>query len=343
MKQVWITRAGGPEVLAVRDAPDPAPGPGQVRLRVEAAGINFADVLARQGIYPDAPPLPAVVGYEVAGVVDAVGAGVDDLPEGTPVLALTRFGGYSSAVVVHRRQVFRRPEGMSAEEGAALPVTYLTAFQAMVAMGSVRRAEELGRRTTVLVHAAAGGVGSAAADLGAYYGARMIGTASPAKHAFARSRGYEALIDYTAGNWAEEVRALTGGRGADLILDPIGGRHWRHSLRALRRGGRLVVFGIAEAAGRGKLGLARMAAGVPWLKMTPFALMNANKGVLGVNLGHLWRDGDEVGRWAERLLALYREGHIRPHVDRTYPFERAGEAHAHIESRQSVGKVLLTP
>lgn len=341
MKQIWIPKAGPPEVLEVREAPNPIPAPGEVRIQVTAAGLNYADILARQGIYPDAPKFPTVVGYEVAGIVDAVGEGVSDLPIGTPVLALTQFGGHSSVLCVPREQVFVRPEGMSAEIGAAIPVTYLTAFQTLVIMGGVRRPEELGRSTSVLVHAAAGGVGCAAADLGKYYGARMFGAASPAKHEFARERGYEAVIDYTGGEWLDEILSLTDGRGVDIILDSIGGRNWRQSLKALRSGGRLVVFGIAEASGKGKLGLARTALDVPWTRLTPFALMNANKGILGANLGRLWQHRDDVALWMKRLLALYEEGTIRPHIDRTFPFEQAAEAHTYMESRQSKGKVVL--
>ncbi|NDB69061.1 MAG: alcohol dehydrogenase, partial [Methylocystaceae bacterium] len=141
MRQVWITKAGQPEVLMVKAAPDPQPASGEVRIRVEASGVNFADVLARMGIYPDLPSIPAVVGYEVAGRVDAVGEGVDQQWLGKHVFAATRFGGYSDVVCTPLNQVFVRPEGMSAEEGAALPVNFLTAWQLIVVMGGLRSAE----------------------------------------------------------------------------------------------------------------------------------------------------------------------------------------------------------
>ena len=150
MRQVWITRVGPPEVLELREASDPTPGPGQVRIRVHAIGINFADIMARLGLYPDAPKLPAVIGYEVAGDIDAVGSGVQRAP-GEKVLALTRFGGYSDVVCVHEGQAIPLPPGMSYEEGAAVPVNYLTAYQILVQMGSLKRGER------VLIHSAAGG------------------------------------------------------------------------------------------------------------------------------------------------------------------------------------------
>lgn len=344
MRQVWIPETGPPDVLELREAPDPRPGPREVGIAVERAGVNFADVLARQGLYPDAPPLPAVVGYEVAGTVDAVGAGVTSLVEGDPVLALTRFGGYSSYVVAPEAAVFRRPDGMSADDGAALPVTYLTAFQMMVVMGGVRPAADLGGRPVrVLVHGASGGVGTAAADIGAIYGADLIGTASGHKHGYVRERGYAHAIDYRTEDWVERVRRITNGEGVDLVLDPIGGDHWRKSLLVLSPSGRVVVFGIQEVTGQGKLGMVKTALRIPWLRMTPLSLIDKNHGVLGVNLGHLWNVRERVAQWARRLLRHYEEGHLSPHIDRVIDFSDAAEAHRHLEERRNVGKVLLKP
>ncbi len=343
MKQVWITKAGPPEVLELREAPTPAPGPGEVLVRVEASGINFADLLARQGLYPDAPPLPAVVGYEVAGTVEALGEGVAAVKEGDAVVALTRFGGYASHVVLRAEQVFARGE-MPAATAAAIPVNYLTAFQALVVMGGVRHAQELGgRRMRVLVHGASGGVGTAAGDIGQIYGVELFGTASPGKHDYVRARGYDHAVDYRTGDWVAEIEALTGGRGVDLVLDPVGGEHWRKSLDVLAPTGRLVVFGFSAAAGQGKLGLLRAAAKVPWLRFSPLALMNANHGVLGVNLGHLWGVQDEVARWTRKLLRYYAKGQVRPHVDRAFPLAEAAAAHRYLEERRNVGKVVLAP
>lgn len=344
MRQVWITKAGGPDVLELREAPTPAPGPGEVLIRVEAAGVNFADVLARQGLYQDAPPLPAVIGYEVAGTVEALGAGVTTLAEGDDVLAMVRFGGYSSHVVVREGQVFRRPAGMPATTGAAIPVAYLTAFQSLVVMGGIRHAHELGgSRMRVLVHGAAGGVGTAAGDLGQIYGVELFGTSSPEKRDFVRERGYDHAIDYRGADWVAEVLDLTSRRGVDLVLDPIGGAHWGESFDVLAPTGRLVVFGFSAMAGGGRLGRLREGLRVPWLRFNPISLMHRNHGVLGVNMGRLWKLGDEVARWARRLLRYYEQGQIRPHVDRAFPLAEAAEAHRYLESRESVGKVVLVP
>lgn len=344
MRQVWIPKTGAPDVLEVREAPDPTPGTGEVLIEVEVAGVNFADILARQGLYPDSPPLPTVVGYEVAGTVTGVGDGVESVAVGDPVLALTRFGGYSSHVVAPEIAVFKRPGGMSAEDGAAIPVNYLPAFQMMVVMGSLRHARELGgERVRVLVHGASGGVGTACADIGRVYGAELFGTASPGKHDYVRERGYDHAVDYRNQDFVEEIRQLTDGRGVDLVLDPIGGEHWGRSLKTLAPGGRMVVYGVSSVTGGGRLALARMALGVPWLKFNPIRLLNANQGVLGVNLGHLWGARDRVANWARAILSLYERGAILPHVDRVFGFDEAAEAHRYLEDRKNRGKVLLRP
>ncbi|NNF58914.1 MAG: zinc-binding dehydrogenase, partial [Rhodothermaceae bacterium] len=273
-----------------------------------------------------------------------LGDGVTDFVEGDPVIALTRFGGYSSMIAAPKPAVFKRPEGMSAEVGAAIPVNYLTAFQMMVVMGSVRHAQELGgRRMRLLVHGASGGVGTAAGDLGQIYGAELFGTASPSKHDYVRERGYDHAIDYRTGDWVAEVLALTDGQGVDLVLDPIGGNHWAKSFEVLSPTGRLALYGISSVTGGGKLDLAKMALSIPWRRFSPLSLINRNLGVLGVNLGHLWGMADEIGRWGRKLISYYEQDKIRPHVDKAFPFDRAAEAHAYIEARKNVGKVVLVP
>ena len=338
MQQVWITASGGPEKLVLREAPDPAPGPGAVRVRVQAAGINFADVLARQGLYPDAPKLPCVVGYEVSGCVDAVGAGVDASWIGKDVLGLTRFGGYADTVVMPLEQVFEKPASLTHAQAAAIPVNYLTAWQLMVVMGA------LGADDTVLIHNAGGGVGLAAIDIARHLGARIVGTASAGKHAFLLDRGAHALIDYRTQDWSAELRRLTEDRGVELILDPMGGDHWKRSYAALRSTGRLGMFGISTATQSklfGPLRLLPVALGMPFFH--PVALMNRNRSVFGVNLGHLWHEPGKIRRWMQTLLRGVDEGWVRPHVDRVYPLAQAGAAHAHIEARGNTGKVILAP
>jgi NADPH:quinone reductase-like Zn-dependent oxidoreductase len=336
MRSVWIPRSGPPEVLEVRDGPDPTPGSGQVLIRVRAAGVNFADVSARLGLYPDAPPFPCVVGYEVAGTVERVGPEVrDGLAPGRRVLALTRFGGYAEAVAVPAAQVFPMPERMSFEEAAAIPVNYLTAVLMLRHFGNVQAGDR------VLVHAAAGGVGMAAIQLCRIAGAEVIGTASAAKHAVLKDAGVAHAIDYRTQDFEAEVRRLTGGRGVDIVLDATGA--FGKSYRTLAPLGRLVCFGFSRAA-KGmrpnRLAAVLDLVRIPWFH--PIQLMNANKAVIGVNLGHLWDRMELLGREMLGLLADYEAGRIRPVVGKTLPLEQAAAAHRYIQERQNVGKVVLT-
>lgn len=340
MKQIWITRAGGPEVLQIREAPDPSPAPGEVRIRVEASGVNFADIMGRMGLYPDLPPLPVVPGYEVSGRVDAVGSGVEAEWVGRDVIALTRFGGYSDVISVPVNQVFPRPRALSALEAAALPVNYFTAWQLIVVMGGLKRGE------TVLIHSAGGGVGIAATQIARHIGATIIGTASAGKHDELRASGVDHLIDYRTEDFEARTRAITGGRGVELILDAVGGESLKKGYRLLAPTGRLGIFGMSSAATgkqRNVLGLMRALASTPWLQFNPVALMNANKGVFGVNLGHMWNEVDRIRFWADQLLDLAAEGVLKPRIARAFSFDEVAAAHDYVQERRNIGKVLLVP
>ncbi|MBI3272247.1 MAG: zinc-binding dehydrogenase [Planctomycetes bacterium] len=338
MRQVWIPRTGGPEVLEVREAPDPEPGQGQVRIRARACGINFADIMARMGLYPDAPKLPAVVGYEVAGVVDKLGPGVTGVAEGARVMAMTRFGGYSDTVFVPATQALPLPPDLSFEKAAAIPVTYLTAWVMLVHLGNVKPGER------VLVHAAAGGVGQAALQICKLRGAEVLGTASASKHDALRKAGVAHCIDYTTQDFEAEVRRLTGGKGVDIVLDAVGGGSFRKSYRCLASLGRLFLFGASSFAPGTRLSVLAALSGFLRLPtFRPIPLMNENRGVFGVNMGHLWDRGEELGRMLAEIVGLVAQKKFDPVVDSVYPFERAGEAHAYIQARKNVGKVLLSP
>lgn len=336
MKAATITRSGGPEVIEVRDYPDPVPGPDEISIKVSAAGVNFADILARRGLYPDAPKPPVVVGYEVAGTILKTGKNVSRKP-GERVLALTRFHGYSEIVVVKDDQVFRVPDNLTLSQAAAIPVNYLTAWQ-LSEMGG------LGKDDVLLVHNAGGGVGLAALDIARHRGAKTIGTASASKHDRLLDRGYDHVIDYRTESWTERVREITGGRGVDLVFDPLGGASWKSSYRVLAPSGRLGMFGVSEVT------TSRLAGPLKYLSVmrrlpfyTPIQLMNGNKGVYGVNVGRLWNEKKKVRRWAEAILAGAGEGWISPHIDAAFKLEEAAEAHRYIEERKNFGKVILLP
>jgi NADPH:quinone reductase-like Zn-dependent oxidoreductase len=350
LRQVVIVRHGAPDVLQTRELPDPVPGAGEVRIAVYAAGVNFADILARLGLYPDAPKPPVVVGYEVSGIVDAVGPSTrgperarsgqapdTSLRVGDRVVALTRFGGYADRVVVPDAFAFPIPGTLDFVDAAAIPVNYLTAFIALYRMTNVTAGE------TVVIHGAGGGVGIAATQLARLRGARIIGTASASKHAVIREHGVEHAIDYRTTNVLAEVRRLTNGRGADVVLDPIGGRSFADSYRMLAPLGRLVLYGVSSLASGERRSIWRALTTILQMpRFKPLSLMNQNRGVFGLNVGHLW---DERRQLADAMMFLLGEvgaGRFRPVVARTFPLERASDAHRFIQSRLNIGKVILT-
>src|SRR5437763_2206043 len=236
MRAVVITKHGGPGVLKVQEQPDPALEPGEVRIGVAAAGINFADVMARMGLYPDAPKPPCVVGYEVAGTVLELGDDVEGLIPGQRVIAGTRFGGYASQVAVPAADVVPLPDRLSFEQGAAIPVNYGTAWAALIGYGNLQPGER------VLIHSAGGGVGIAATQIARRRGAEVCGTASPGKHERILELGVDRCVDYTNPGWERDVGKF------DLILDAVGGKSFRTSYSLLRPGGRLVAFGASAVA-----------------------------------------------------------------------------------------------
>ena len=337
MRQVVIPRHGTPDVLDLREGPDPTPGDGEVRIRVRAAGINFADILARLGLYPDAPKPPCVVGYEVAGTVDGVGASVTGFHDGDRVVGLTRFGGYADVVTVPAGQVFHFPDVLSDSEAAAVPVTYLTAALALYRMAALAPGE------TVLIHNAGGGVGIAAIQLARLRRAVVLGTASATKHAALRSFGVEHVIDYRTADVAQAVREITRGRGVDVILDPIGGRSFLTSYRMLAPLGRLIMFGLSAAAPGERRSLFH--AFTAWFanpRFDPMSLMNRNRGVFGLHVGHLWSERRQLAPLMEMLMSELGAQRLQPVVARTFPLDQAAEAHRFIQSRQNIGKVVLT-
>jgi NADPH:quinone reductase-like Zn-dependent oxidoreductase len=324
MRQIWITRKGGPEVLEVREAPDPEPKPGEVRIRVHAAGVNFADVMARVGLYPDAPPIPCVMGYEVAGVTDT----------GERVIAMTRFGGYSEVVCVPRALVVRLPDKLSFAEGAAIPVVWLTAWHMLVELANLRAGQR------VLIHAAAGGVGTAAVQICKRIGAEAIGTASAGKHARLRELGIAHAIDYR--NFEAEVSRITSGRGVDVALDAVG--TFKQSFRCLAPVGKMIMYGASSVMSGPRFNPLKAAAAV--LRMPffhPLKLLPDNKGIFGVNMGHLWGETELLHRELGEVMKGVEEGVFRPIVDMEVPFAEARRAHERLQERANFGKVVLVP
>jgi NADPH:quinone reductase-like Zn-dependent oxidoreductase len=338
MRQIVTTATGDIDVLKVQETADPVPREGQVIIRVRAAGLNFADILSRQGLYQDSPPKPCVMGYEVSGVVEAVGKGVNSSFEGKSVVAMTRFGGQSELVAVKATQMFEKPEKLTFEQAAAIPVNYLTAYALLVVMGSLHEGE------SVLIHNAGGGVGLAALDIAKKIGAETYGTASPSKHKILTERGLDHPIDYRTQDWLPVLQQLTNGRGVDLVIDPIGGAHWKKSYDALRHAGRLGMFGFSIMSANGLSGKLKMLKGaLQTPRFHPFKLINKNRGVFGLNLGHMWHEPEKVAIWMRVILRGVEEEWIRPHVDKAFAFDDVGKAHRYLEERKNIGKVVLVP
>jgi synaptic vesicle membrane protein VAT-1 len=337
MQQIVIPEAGDPSVLIIQEKDDPAPGPGEVRIQVKASGVNFADAMARMGLYQEAPPFPSVVGYEVSGHVDAVGVGVDPALIGEPVLALTQFGGYASVVCVPEDQIMALSAHQDVVEAAAIPVTGLTAWMMLEELARVREGDR------VLVHSAGGGVGLMALDLLKWRGAHAVGLASCSKHDLLLERGFDEVYDSRITDFREHFNGLDG---FDLVLDPIGGKSWGYGLELLRPGGKLIGFGMSAMAPAGKRNLwsvLKSLAQVPWFRVNPIALIQENKGVLGMDMAKMWDESAQLKRGLSTLLALWNDGVLRPLVHERVPFSESFRAHEILHRRENIGKVLLIP
>ena len=333
MRAVVITGHGGLDKLRVEERPDPRCGPGQVRIEVAAAGVNFADVMARQGLYADAPKPPCVVGYEVAGTIAEVGDGVDQVAVGDRVFAGTTFGGYAEQVVVPADQAIPLAERLSFEQAAAIPVNYATAWAGLMTYANLQPGER------VLIHAAAGGVGIAATQVARRRGAELWGTASPGKHDAIKENGVQHPLDYTRDGWHKGLEPF------DVIMDAIGGKSHKRSYDMLRPGGRLVAFGASSVVTGEKRNLLKAAPqALPMLRgFNLIEQMQASKAVIGLNLLTLWKDRGSMDTWLSPLQAMLDDGTLQPVVSETVPFARAADAHRAIEERRNVGKVVLVP
>jgi NADPH:quinone reductase len=327
MHALVATHWGEPAELEWQERPDPVPGPGQVLVETRAIGCNFPDILMVQGKYQVKPPLPFSPGHELAGVVAAAGPGVTRVRPGQRVLAMVPWGAYAERVLAPAERVFALPEQMDFETAAGFGLVYQTSYCALVHRASLRPGEWL------LVHGAAGGVGLAAVQIGKALGAKVIATAgTPGKLEIARQSGADVLIDYTAsdgGGWVEQVKAATGGEGADVIYDPVGGDVFDGSTRCIAFEGRLLTVGFA--GGR-----------IPSVAVNRVLLKNIS--VVGVHWGlYQGRGSPLVDEWMDALFLLYQKGQLRPVVYRTYPLREAARALAALSTRESHGKVVLVP
>lgn len=321
MKVVEVRAFGGPENIAVAERPDPTAGPGEVVVDVEAAGVNYADVMMRRGLYVGGPKPPFVPGLEVAGTIAAIGDGVTKFTVGQNVIAMVSSGGYAERVVAQASTVMPRPAAMSAAAGAAFPVNFYTADMALHFAGNILPGQ------TVLVHAAAGGVGTAAVQLAKQAGARVIATASSAeKLERVAALGADVLVDYTKEDFLEAVREATDGRGVDIVLESVGGDVFEKSVHALAPLGRLIVFGIASSDVR---------------RPDPREMLFRNLWVIGLHIGLLMGTPWIMGPSSSRLFSLLAAGKIEPQVGHVLPLDEAVRAHELLADRANYGKIVL--
>jgi NADPH2:quinone reductase len=324
MRAVVVDRWMEPSELTVREVPEPQLAPGTLRVEIRAAGCNFFDILMVQGRYQVKPPFPFVPGAEIAGVVREVGEGVRGFAVGDRVLSSPGMGGFAEQAVVPARGSYVLPEKMSFEAGASLPIIYPTSYAGLVDRAALQAGENL------LVHAAAGGVGLAAVQIGKALGARVIGTAGGAeKCEIAKRAGADEMIDYSSEDFVPRVMELTGGRGADVIYDSVGGDTTDQSLKCIAWNGRLLIIGFAS----GK---------IPAIQANRILLKNI--AVTGLHWGaHAQKDPKRIPEVMDALFALYQKGAIEPVIYGRYPLDQVPAALAALGGRKSYGKVIVCP
>ncbi|KAM6898636.1 synaptic vesicle membrane protein VAT-1 homolog isoform 1-T1 [Lycodopsis pacificus] len=334
-----LTGHGGYEKikLQVKTQTRPQLQAGEVLVRLKACGLNFAELLGKQGLYELLPAPPVILGMEGSGVIEAVGEGVTDRKVGDRVITMSRSGMWQEVVVVSANLTFPMPEQMSFEEGAAIPINYITAYMMLFEMANVRPGK------SVLIHMAAGGVGIAVTQLcQTVPDVTVFGTASAAKHETIAQGGVTHPIDYRTKDYMEEIRKISP-KGVDIVLDPLGGSDTQKGFSLLRPLGTLVVFGAANCVTGQKKNLLAMAK--TWynqLSLTALKLMQSNKAVCGFHLGYI-TDGELISRTMFKLLELYDQGKIKPRIDSCYHFEQVTDAMKRMHERQNIGKVILLP
>lgn len=336
MKAIEIVRTGPPKTLASVERPAPEPRPGEVLIRVFAVGVNFADCLARQGFYPEAPKRPFVPGYEVAGEIARVGAGAGGWVAGQRVVAFTEFGGYAEYAIAQPQMVRALPDHVQFTEAAGLPVVFVTAYLALFGSGLLHP----GAR--VLIHAAAGGLGQAAVQLALRAGMEIFGTAgSDDKVELLHRLGVQHPIDYRAADFAHEITETVGPRPLDLIVDSVGGSFIRRELKLLAPGGRLVLLGVGEMSGRSRLSALGVVLKFP--RLSTLKLLAQSRAVVGLNVLQVFRGNAALARHVfDAVMELYAAGAVKPPVSTILPLAEAHRAHELLESRKSTGKIVLT-
>jgi NADPH2:quinone reductase len=337
MKAAVLVRKGDPsKAFEIREVPNPTIKAGEVLVKVEGFGLNFADVMARQGLYADAPPMPSVLGYDVVGRVKEVAPDITHVKVGDRVTAMTRFGGYAEYVAAIGMAVARIADDVPVGEATALTTQYCTAYFAAADVINLHAGDR------VLIHSAAGGVGTALLQYAKHMGCEIFATVgSDAKAALVKAAGAHHAINYVTQDFAQEVARITGGKGLDVIWDAVGGSYVKKGFKALAPGGRIVCYGAADISDKnifGKIGTL-LGFGI----YHPIEFMNSSKALIGVNMLRIADNNpDRLKRCLDNVVKLYEQGVFKPQVGQVFPVSQIGEAHAFLESRRSTGKITVT-
>ncbi len=337
MRVIQLVKYGdAEEAFRIAEVEKPQTGPGEVLIKVESFGLNFADVMARRGLYKAAPPIPGVLGYEVVGTIDEYGSEVKDMEKGARVVSFTRFGGYAEYVKTDAAAVFPVSGSSDSGELAALSTQYTTAHYSAYVMANIKEGE------CVLVHAAAGGVGIALVQLSLNRGCNVVATVgSEKKVQFLKTLGVKHVFNYLEGDFEKGIPELTG-KKPDVIFDPVGGKNFKKNLNILATGGRIVGYGASDQLNRKKSFISSLKLLFGFGFHSPVKFMINTQGILGVNMLKVADDKPELlTRSMAAVVDMYNKGLIKPHVAKEFKAEEIAEAHAFLESRQSIGKIVL--
>ena len=338
MKSIYLVRHGSPEqAFEIREEKAPTPNENEVRIQVEASGLNFADVFARLGLYPEAPKIPCILGYEVVGIIDSVGLDVEGFNKGERVVAFTRFGGYASCVVSSSNAIVKIPENMDAAIAAALATQYCTSWYAAEEMIRLHKGDH------VLIHAAAGGVGTALVQIAKRRGCVIFGTAgSNSKLNLLKEMGVDYPIDYKTTNFDKEVFKVLGKKGLDVVFDSIGGKVFKKSMKLLSPGGRIVLFGVAQMAGQRRNIFRSFKTLIGFGIWTPLLFLIKSYSLIGVNMLQIAdHHPDRLKRCIENVLDLTLRNELAPKMGHEFPVEKISEAHDYLGMRKSTGKIII--
>ena len=336
MKRIEYMKFGGPDVLQVKDFNLGDPADDEVQIKTHFAGINFAEIMTRMGLYPGAPKPPSPIGGEASGVITKLGNNITEHSIGDKVMVFAPFNSYSSHINVNKQMLMKLPDSFTLEQGAAFPVIYMTAYMMMFDLGNLKKDE------IFFIQGAGGGVGTAAIQLAKAAGAKIIGTSSGWKHERLKDMGVDLCIDYTKENVTNKIMEYTDGYGVDLIIDPVGGKQWAESYNLLAPMGKLIVYGnqnLVQGKTRSMLALAKEFLTMP--KMKPFEMIGKNRAIMGYHLGRLKGAEHKIKRAMVGIYQMIEAGDVSPVVGKVFPFDEAAQAHDYIQKRKNFGKVLL--